>query len=412
MSHDPRQKKERPLWRVWSTSDGWEAAAPDHPPLSAPSLEAVVASLPSGHPYELCLPQACALFATTDFPKVPREELVTMLGLQTERLFCLEESTCSLALGRVVDGAESQRVVVWAVPHSVLQGVLGEIERLPRALVLRADLLAAEPGPTRLWMFREGDEVVVALVEGGELAWTTNLPVSTAGDQLESIICQAAMALTLDQPESDPRRILYMPEVASWAAAWSAHSQVPAEAADPALPTTPARISWTPAPWQAQEKRAEHGRWGRRALVVLAALYCLFIGWKMTEWLLLNRETDQLRGELAAMTPVVEQIENARSLWNRVAPVTERRRSPIEILDTLARLVPSGGRLFLTKLDINQDGFTVEAETEDLSLAFAFAEGIQQHDAWQFERVEPGQPTPVRGKKKWRLQIAAMGWQP
>lgn len=405
-----KDRKERKEWRVWQSESGWAAESGEGEPLEAGSLPEIVAVIPAGQPYDLCLPQSFALFSSAEFPKVEREELDSMVGLQAERLFCLSEAECSLAIGRIEERDDDLWVTVWGVSHEQVKGLLGEIRRLPRALVLQADLLASRVGGARLLMFCEGDEVVIALLIQGEVAWTANLPALAEESEREAEVRRVAMSMSLEMPNAAPKEILFTQPAEGWAVAWAALTGLPFDKMPVLKGHAEPRIVWTPNPWRDTARKVERRQWVLRAGLALAALYLLFVGWEIFGVLRVKSEADQLVAREAELRPVVEQVAEAKSMWERVAIVTERRRSPLEILDLMRKLVPSQG-LLLTRLEVTPDGFDLQAEADEASLAFAFTEAVKNHDVWRFEQMEVTDPRMVQGKQKWRVQIRANGWE-
>ena len=406
---DRKDRKERE-WRVWQAVDQWTAQTPDGEPVAAPSLAEVVEAIPKGQSYELCLPQSYALFTEAEFPKVEKDELLDMIRLQTERLFCLTDQECSVAIGRTEEREEDLWVTVWAVSHQMVKDLLGDIRRLPRTLILHADTLASREGGDRLLMFREGGEIVAALIVRGELAWSSNFSAELSAEERDAEVRRVSMGLALEMPQAEPERVVFAEGAEEWAASWSQASGLPYDRLPTQAVHAPARIVWTPAPWRAAAQSGARKRWVKAGGIALVALYLLFIGWQVVELVQLNNAANQLTARQAKIAPVVQQIAEAKSTWNRVAAVTERRRSPLEILDGLRKLLPPEG-LLLTKLEVRPDGFELLAEADAPALAFAFVEGIQDDPEWDFEELDVTSPSMVSNTKKWRVRINATGWR-
>jgi hypothetical protein len=359
------------------------------------SLSEAIALVPAAAPLHLALPCHTALLERFTLPSSDRAELAGMAQLQLEKTlpYPLEEVTSDLEV--VEQGTDESTVLSIAVHTPVLEQLCAPFrqrEHLPERITLFAQQAAARAprdGHTLL-IWKEQDNLVVAIAEKARLSWAQTIPGGDA-DALVSELPGMLLAAEMNGVPTQFARALLAHDCASLSAAVTVNAGCPVELFS--ITDLPPAHSGNllPPGWAAEANRAERSERFKQHLLVAAVVYLLLVALAFLYLAWTKRKMQALDQQIARTRPLIEATQAQQNKWQALTPAIEPGRYVVEVAWLVYKARPSPG-VHITQFDMNPAQFMVEGEAPSAAEAIDFLERLKAEPGLSAYRIEAGNP--------------------
>lgn len=343
-----------------------------------PSLGEAAATLPGQTPFHLGLPSEMVLLEHLTLPGKDRDELEGMAQLQLEKTlpYPVEEVTSGL---EVIDEAESEsKVISLAVHTPTLEAVCEPLRKdgqIPTRITLfaQAVVAAAAPAERALVVWPEQGHLVLAVSEGGHLAWAQTAPSDEESLAME--LPPLLLSAEMNGHVTNFPRVLLASESAVLAPVFREALGCPVELFALDQVTGEGSVDFLPPAWAAESGRQERlERLKQRILMgaviylLLVAVAFLFLAWK-------KRKLQVIQVQSAQVQPLIRATQERRSRWEALAPAVDPHRFTVETLYLINSCRPP--QVMITVFDCQPNQFMVEGEAPSSELAIDFSEKMR-----------------------------------
>lgn len=368
------------------TAHGWNLLRPSdrNGTWDVRMLENLGAAVPLLKPNDeliLSLPVSAVLAQRFRLPTVDPAEFPEMVRIQIEKAlpFSLDELTTDFEL---IEQNETESVVsAIAVRNDQLAEIAGpllESGHIPQQVTVYAAQRATTHAPEgrALLIYPEGENLVSAVTENGKVSLTrtlegiepeqlrTELPQLTLSAELQGITGSFPSVL-LDETCYELRDTV--------GGILTSHPEL----VGVEMPPASTKLNLLPESWR--QRRAQIVRrdeWKRRLVwaggiyAAVVALCLLYAGW-------LRFDVARLDRAIARDEPKVKFVREADANWKALAPATDPRYYPVEILFHLNKCLPSED-VHITTYNQSARQVSVDGEANTPELAYQFAEKVKK----------------------------------
>jgi Tfp pilus assembly PilM family ATPase len=159
---------------------GWRIRVTGAQDNTATTLDEALAAIPANAHIELSLPCQSVLLERHKLPATDRAEIADMLQLQLEKTLPFPVEEMSHGFELLGQDENESTILSIAAHHTQLDQICAPLRdkgRLPERITLEAQRVAAAcpVNETALALWPEQDQLTVAIVAGGKLAWAQPL---------------------------------------------------------------------------------------------------------------------------------------------------------------------------------------------------------------------------------------------
>ena len=376
-------------------ADGWRLIRAGTTAVKAATLGEAAAALPAGVKVHLALPCQAVLLERMTLPSADRGELAGMVQLQLEKTlpFPIEDVSSDFV---VVESAGNESTLVSAsAQHAQLDALcapLRERGHLPDKITPFAMHIAADgrADETVLAVYPEQGQLVVAICEKAQLAWTHVIP-STDDGALRDALPQMLLGAEMEGVPTAVARVRLAQECAPLRETLSAFFKVPVELVsfDGDLPE-PA-VNLVPASWQADVVRGERAAHWRQRIIAAGVLYALAIvaGFAYLAWM--KAQARKIDAQYAAAQPVLQFVQSRQLRWKTLSPAVDPTRYAVELLFQASKNLPTD-TIRITEFDLQANQWRIVGEAPSANLAIDYVSKLKEEKelgAFQIDAKPP-----------------------
>lgn len=344
---------------------GWRLSVAGGEDRTVPSIDEAMAAVPAGAHLQVALPCRAVLLERHTLPATDRGELADMLQLQLEKTlpFPVEEVTHGFEV--LAQGGNETTVLSITAHHDQLDQICGSLRargRVPERITLNALRYAAAcpANETTLALWPEGEQIVVAIISGGKLAWAETIdsldPATVIGDlpgmlltaEVEgaSTACQS-IRLSSECPElSEPLARHFGKPVGVL---------VEPDGGGDSLDLLPPQ-------WEHDASRRDRSEKLKQRLLIAAVIYLVLVAAAFVYLAWQKKQVMNRTAEYAAMKPGFAVIEQQMARWNSLAAAIEPNRYAAEVLHQLTRYWPKNNTLQFTNFTFSPREWVLKGE--------------------------------------------------
>ncbi|HSH38386.1 MAG TPA: hypothetical protein VK993_06345 [Chthoniobacterales bacterium] len=359
------------------------------------SLDETIPLLNGSGDVVLGLPVTAVLAQRLRLPTVDESEFSEMVRIQIEKAlpYAPEEVTTDF---EVIEQTEQSSVVSAVAIHndrlSELAAPLLSRGIIPSQITVYAAQRAATHASAgrAFLLYREDASLVCAITEEGKLGFTRSLNGANA-TQLQRDIPQLALSAQL-QGIDTTSPALFVDE-SLFELRGTVEGLFVGRADLIAVETPPAstKINLLPDAWrQRRQELAKQAIWKKRLLWAAGAYVAglvLFFGYLT----LLRMEVGRLNRRIERDAPKADFVRATEARWKTLAPATDPRYYPIEVLLHLFESLPSAD-VQITAFNQSARQVSVDGEAKSAALAYQFADKVKKHpdlQMFQFDMAAP-----------------------
>jgi hypothetical protein len=376
---------------------GWRIRINGGTDSTVPTLGEALDAIPADAHIELSLPCQSVLLERHTLPATDRAELADMLQLQLEKTlpFPVEEVTHGYELLGQADNEST--ILSIAAHHTQLDQICAPLRdkgRLPERITLEAQRVASScpVNETVLALWPEQDQLAVAIVTGGKLAWAQPLSSRDA----ETVLSELPGLLISAELEGVPvnfAEVLLSRQCADLEPGLAEQLQKPIRplAEDD---QNEAGLDLLPVSWQHEARSRERGEKLKQNLLLAAVIYLVLLAGGFISLAWYKKQVQNVQAEVAREAPKYAVINQEKARWEVFAPAVENSRYAVEVMFQLWKSWKEVPDLQFTSFRFTPTEWVLKGEgTRDLHFQF-FTKGVKQnHDLTDFYDVDsPYQP--------------------
>ncbi|HEX4638609.1 MAG TPA: hypothetical protein VH170_03905 [Chthoniobacterales bacterium] len=343
----------------------------------------------------LSLPVAAVLAQRFRLPTVDPAEFPEMVRIQIEKAlpFSADEVTTDFEL---IEQNETESIVsAIAVRNERLTEIAAPLLDkgiIPTQVTFYAAQRAGTYAPEgrALLIYPEGEKLVSAVSENGKVSLARTLD-GVAPEQLKMELPQLALSAELQGINASFPKLLLDESCFDLKETVQGILDSPTELVGIETPPASVKLNLLPDSWrQRRVQQTKRGEWKKRltfagaaygALILLFLLYLAY-----TKVALAN--LDRL---IARDAPATQFIRETETNWKALAPATDPRFYPVEILLHLSESLPSPA-VRITAYNQSARQLSVDGEADTAALAYQFAEKVKKNGGLQNFRFEMAAP--------------------
>ncbi len=233
-----------------------------------------------------------------------------------------------------------------------------------------------------LTLWREHDQIVAAVTRGPNLAYFQSLGENEVGERLlQNLRC---LLLGLEQ-----HRILApLRQLVVWAGLSPAELAaleifrlpvVQDERPTPRLPSSPWKLV-PPAVTEARQGR-EAWRWRFRAILLVALLYVMWVGWTVAHFWITSAKVHDLEQWTNQHAPHLAALQSSEDAWSDLRSAIDEKVYPVELLYHTAKSIPKD-QLHLTLFETQTNHLLIKGEAKNVAAAFQFFDALKKEPAF------------------------------
>ncbi len=345
----------------------------------------------------LALPLKSVLLERMHFPTADLEELRGMLQLQLEKSLPYPPDEITSDFSVVSESAGGSVVLAAALPTRVLEQLCEPLrarKMLPfRVGVHAVNAIAACPkNRLVLLLYREQDQVVVAVVEQGKLGYAQAVPAASA-QILGAELPQLLLAAELEGVPSDFRLVCLDQNCADFEPILGPLLGVPVEKVDVESAELNERENFNlvPSEWIHERSRFRRSERLRKQLLragfSFLAVLLVAIGFLVWLQVLVNR----LDRQLLRLRPELETVRSREDRWKAMGPAIDPTQYPVEIMFQIFQSLPSED-VRITQFTQQLDNFTVEGEAPSAGEVIQFIDTLRDNPELRSYSIESEPP--------------------
>ncbi len=314
---------------------GWRIRVTGAEASNVSTLEEAIASIPANAHIELTLPCQSVLLERHKLPATDRTEIADMLQLQLEKTlpFPVEEVTHGYEL---LDQAENESTILSiSAHHAQLDQIcapLRENGMLPERITLEAQRMAVgcPKDETVLAVWPEQDQLTVAIVANGKLAWAQPI----GGRDPEFVLGELPGLLISAELEGVPvefTSVRLSPECSDLEPSLAEHFQKPVfPLAEPE--TASDALDLLPVSWQHEARSRERGEKLKQNLLLAAVVYLILVAGAFVFLAYYKKQVQNAQVEVLNTAPKYAMINQQMARWNTFAPAIDKARYPLDVM--------------------------------------------------------------------------------
>lgn len=314
---------------------GWRIRVTGGADNHASTLEEALNVIPAHAHIELSLPCQSVLLERHKLPATDRAELADMLQLQLEKTlpFPVDEMSHGYEL---LGQEENESTILSIAAHRTqldqLCAAMRDKGRLPERITLEAQRVAAgcPANETVLALWPEQEQLTVAIVTGGKLAWAQPLSARDA----ETVVSELPGLLISAELEGVPvefAEILLAPDCADLEPMLAEHFQKPVRPLKEEGQHSGA-LDLMPASWQYEATRLERGEKLKQKLLLVAVVYLVILAGAFIFLAWYKKQVQNVQAEVMRQAPKYAGITQQEARWDVFAPAVEPTRYPVEVM--------------------------------------------------------------------------------
>ncbi len=345
-----------------------------------PTLGEAMAGVPATAHLELALPCQAVLLERHKLPATDHTELADMLNLQLEKTlpFPVED----VSYGFDVLGQEENESTILSVSahHAQLDRIcapLREAGRLPERISLLAQRIAAAcpVEETTLALWPEQDQLVAAIVTGGQLVWAqplSSLDANIVLDELPGLLLSAEL-------DGVPTTFTHIRLAQGCSDLEPSLVQHFGKQVLPLADTSEAQsgLDLLPASWQHAAHSRERGEKLKQNLLLASVVYLLLVAGAFIYLAVMKRKVQSVLAEVAAVKPRYDGMAKQQSRWDALAPTVEPERFAAEVMHLLHKNWEKSAALQFTSFTFGPREWTVKGESTT-DAHFEFVERLKK----------------------------------
>lgn len=387
-------KREPAHIQLSPAADGWRIFREgDESPEVVPDIEAAAEKISPGDLITLALPCRAVLVERLRLPTVDTEEIDGMVRLQLEKtLPWPDEIISGYALA---ERLETESVVLVAALHAQwlddLCAPLRERQVVPTYVTLYAAVVATvcPKDRTVLLLYQEQDQIVVAVVENGELVYAQT--VAAADPQILAAELPPILLTTeMEGVPSDFDAVL-LDESCSELRWMGPLLGVPIETVTVATATAGSPIDLLPDAWLHERRKLKRAEQLRSRLIKAGAGVLVLFLFAIGYLAYLQVRVNAVDRKLSGLRPELATVQQRQDRWGALSPAFDAEQYPVEILFQVYQSLPSE-EVRITRFAQQLDSFTVEGEAPSARQAIEFADALQKNPALAEYSFDPVQP--------------------
>lgn len=359
------------------------------------NLDEVIAFLPGKARLHIAIPSDMALAERLTLPSTDRDELIGMAQLQLEKTlpYPIEEVASDFEL--LSTGESESTVLSIAVPIDPLNALCGPLlshRRIPQKVTLFAQHIGVKcpAGETVLAVWKEGEQVAVAIFDDRKLAWLHSLPEAepeaTAGE-----LCGLLIGAEMEGAPTKFTAMYMDEECADLVPAFQEQLQVPYVTFSTADALEEPSLNLLPAAWVEETRRAERGEVLRQRLIQAGLAYLVIMAAAFVYLAFKKHAVQGIERKIAAIEPAIQATKERQDRWAVLAPAVDPGLSAVEVLYLVDKNRPQGD-IKITTFEYSPTQFMVEGETSAANLVIEYLERLRKETALSAYRFEDGHP--------------------
>jgi hypothetical protein len=392
------KKKPRAQILISPAPEGWRLLrGGGEVPVVFPSLEDAAADIANGtNEITLALPVESVLLERMQFPSTDPDELRGMMHLQLEKTLPYPSDEVTEDFFVVSQSTGGSVVLAAALQTRVLDELCTPLrarQLLPGRVGVYAARAAAACPANRLvlLLYKEQNQIVVAVVEKGKLGYAQTVPAAGA-QMLGAELPQLLLTAEMEGVPSEFSLVCLDRACADLAPILGPLLGVPVEKVDlESEPQAHKNFDLVPSDWIHERRRFQRRERLRlqlaragAAIMAIVALAAGYIVW-------LQVRVNRLDRQLLRLRPELETVRLREARWNAMGPAIDPARYPVEILFQIFRSLPSEN-VRITLFSQRLDDFTVEGEAPSAGEAIEFIDKLRQNPELQSYTFEAGPP--------------------
>ena len=358
--------------------------------------------------FVLGLPISAVLAQRIHLPSAEPAEFAEMVRLQVEKAlpFSPEEVTTDYeVIHQNEEGSVVSAVAVRNEQLAELAAPLLDRGFIPPQVTVYASQRGSTHAPegSALLIYPEGEELVSAVTENGKISLTRTFE-GVEPAHLKAELPQLALSAELQGINSAFPNILL--DETCFHLCDTVQGILSGSPALVGVEKPPAaiKLNLLPESWrQRRIKLARQGEWKKRLLWAggayagIFALLLLVLGF-------FRFEISRLSRTIAKNEPQIEFVRSAETKWKALAPATDSRYYPVEILLHLFQSLPSPD-VRITAYNQSARQISVDGEANAAQLAYDFAEKVKKDPALQIFQFNMADPRILpNGHAQFRLE--------
>jgi hypothetical protein len=383
---------------------GWRLSVAGSEDRSVPTLEEALGTVPANARIELALPCQSVLLERHKLPAIDRAELADMLQLQLEKTlpFPVEE----VSHGFEVLGQEENESTILAIAahHSQLAQICAPLRnsgRLPERITLNAlrQAAACPADETVLAVWPEQEQLVIAIVAGGKLAWAHTI----ASLDPEGVLAELPGALVTAEVECASTAfssVRLSPACSQLEAVVAGYFKKPVLPLGEGVAGT--TLDLLPAAWNEEAGRRQRGERLKQNLLFAAVGYLLIIAGAFVYLAWLKTKKDSARREVLNLEKKFEPIKRQEDRWKTLSAAVEPARFGVEVLFQLHKCRAGDEKVRFTSFNFGPNRWDLKGEADSADVWFTFTQAIKEANkpgkALEAFTVEAPPYTPIAGK--------------
>jgi hypothetical protein len=398
---------------------GWRIRVAGAQDNTVPTLDEALAAIPADAHIELALPCQSVLLERHKLPATDRAEIADMLQLQLEKTlpFPVEEMSHGYEL---LGQDENESTILSIAAHHVqldqICAPLRDKGRLPERITLEAQRVAAAcpVDETVLALWPEQEQLAVAIVANGKLAWAQPLTARDAETVLGELPGLLISAELEDVPV-DFSTIRLSPECADLEPLLAEHFKKPIQPL-PETGSNTGALDLLPASWQYEAKRRERGEKLKQNLLMVAVFYLLLIAGAFVYLAWYKKQVMNAQLKVAEMEPKYQSINQQMERWKTFMPAVDKDRYPVEVMNQLWTNWKENEKLQFTSFNytVRPWEWVIKGETTEAA-RFDFISALKANleltdnfdlDTSKYQNLKEGQITfGITGKPKFEKPL-------
>ncbi len=385
---------------IYPASNGWCLRRSDaEGPIVVPTLDDVaVEAVRDDVQIALALPLKTVLLERMRFPTTDRDEILGMLQLRLEKSLPYPPEEVTSDFSVVSKSGGGSFVLAAALPTRVLEELCEPLRArrmLPFKVGVHAVNAVAACPKNRLvlLLYKEQEQVVIAVVEQGRLSYAQSVPAASA-QILGAELPQLLLAAELDGVPSDFRLVCLDQNCADLEPLLGPLLGVPVENVDLDSAEFEERENFNlvPSEWIQERRRVRRSERLRKRLSRVGAviLAVLLVAIAYLVWL--QVQVNRLERQLVRLRPELETVRSREDRWKEMGPAIDPTQYPVEIMFQIFQSLPSED-VRITKFTQQLDNFTVEGEAPSAGEVIQFIDTLRDNPELRSYSIESGPPT-------------------
>jgi hypothetical protein len=345
--------------------------------------------------FVLGLPVAAVLAQRFRLPSVDPAEFPEMIRIQIEKVlpFSAEEVTTDF---EVIEQDENESVVsAVAIRNEQLAEIAAPLlDRgfIPRQVTVYAAQRASTYAPkgNALLIYPEGEMLVYAMTENGKLS-LARVFENGSGEQLQLELPQLRMSAELQGINASSPNVLLDESYYQMRDTVEGILASPPEIVGIELPPAAVKLNLLPESWRRRRSQSIRRVEWRKRLVWIGGAYIALLFLLVAYLGLLRFQIGSLDRRIAHDAPETQFVRATEANWKALAPATDARYYPVEILLHLFESLPSP-EVRITAYNQSARQIAVDGEANTAALAYQFIEKIKKNPdlrVFQFDMAAP-----------------------